>query len=173
LRENVLLLRTEMKEKIKKREELKKILIAHQKAGKKIVFTNGCYDLIHVGHVRYLKEAKSHGDFLVVAVNSDSSVRKLKGEKRPLIPEQERAEVLSALSCVDYLVIFDEVDPHKIISYLKPDVLVKGGDWTVDTIIGRDVVEAAGGKVISLPYIEGDFSSTSKIIETIVERYGK
>ncbi|HUT84555.1 MAG TPA: D-glycero-beta-D-manno-heptose 1-phosphate adenylyltransferase [Thermodesulfobacteriota bacterium] len=162
-----------MKEKIKKREELKKILIAHQKAGKKIVFTNGCYDLIHVGHVRYLKEAKSHGDFLVVAVNSDSSVRKLKGEKRPLIPEQERAEVLSALSCVDYLVIFDEVDPHKIISYLKPDVLVKGGDWTVDTIIGRDVVEAAGGKVISLPYIEGDFSSTSKIIETIVERYGK
>ena len=162
-----------MKEKIKKREELKKILIAHQKAGKKIVFTNGCYDLIHVGHVRYLKEAKSHGDFLVVAVNSDSSVKKLKGDKRPLIPEQERAEVLSALSCVDYLVIFDEVDPHNIISYLKPDVLVKGGDWTVDTIIGRDVVEAAGGKVISLPYIEGDFSSTSKIIETIVERYGK
>jgi len=116
-----------MKEKIKKREELKKIIAAHQKAGKKIVFTNGCYDLIHVGHVRYLKEAKSHGDILVVAVNSDSSVRKLKGEKRPLIPEQERAEVLSALSCVDYVMIFDEVDPHNIISYLKPDVLVKGG----------------------------------------------
>jgi D-beta-D-heptose 7-phosphate kinase/D-beta-D-heptose 1-phosphate adenosyltransferase len=162
-----------MKEKIKGREELKKILADHQKAGKKIVFTNGCYDLIHVGHVRYLKEAKSHGDILVVAVNSDSSVQKLKGEKRPLIPEQERAEVLSALSCVDYVMIFDEVDPHNIISYFKPDVLVKGGDWTVDTIIGRDVVEASGGKVISLPYIEGDFSSTSKIIERIVERYGK
>ena len=160
-----------MKEKIKKREELKKILIAHQKAGKKIVFTNGCYDLIHVGHVRYLEEAKSHGDILVVAVNSDSSVKKLKGDKRPLIPEQERAEVLSALECVDYVVIFDEVDPLAIITYLKPDVLVKGGDWTVDTIIGRDAVEGSGGKVISLPYIEGDFSSTSKIIERIVERY--
>ena len=162
-----------MKEKIKKREELKKIIAAHQKAGKKIAFTNGCYDLIHVGHVRYLKEAKSHGDFLVVAVNSDSSVKKLKGDKRPLIPEDERAEVLSVLECVDYVVIFDEIDPHEIITYLKPDVLIKGGDWTVDTIIGRDVVEASGGKVISLPYIEGDFSSTSKIIERIVERYGK
>jgi D-beta-D-heptose 7-phosphate kinase/D-beta-D-heptose 1-phosphate adenosyltransferase len=162
-----------MKEKFKGREELKKILADHQKTGKKIVFTNGCYDLIHVGHVRYLKEAKSHGDILVVAVNSDSSVQKLKGEKRPLIPEQERAEVLSALNCVDYVMIFDEVDPHNIISYLKPDVLVKGGDWTVETIIGRDVVEGSGGKVISLPYIEGDFSSTSKIIERIVERYGK
>jgi len=162
-----------MKEKIREREVLKEILTAHQKAGKKIVFTNGCYDLIHVGHVRYLEEAKRQGDFLVVAVNSDSSVRKLKGEKRPLIPEQERAEVLSALSCIDYIVIFDEKDPHDIISYLKPDVLIKGGDWTVDTIIGRDVVEASGGKVISLPYIEGDFSSTSKIIERIVERCGK
>ena len=162
-----------MKEKFKGREELKKILADHQKTGKKIVFTNGCYDLIHVGHVRYLKEAKSHGDILVLAVNSDSSVQKLKGEKRPLIPEQERAEVLSALNCVDYVMIFDEVDPHNIISYLKPDVLVKGGDWTVETIIGRDVVEGSGGKVISLPYIEGDFSSTSKIIERIVERYGK
>jgi D-beta-D-heptose 7-phosphate kinase/D-beta-D-heptose 1-phosphate adenosyltransferase len=162
-----------MREKIKKREELKKILAAHQKKGKKVVFTNGCYDLIHVGHVRYLEEAKSYGDILVVAVNSDDSVRKLKGEKRPLIPEQERAEVLSALSCVDYVVIFDELDPHDIITCLKPNVLVKGGDWTVDTIIGRDVVEASGGKVISLPYIEGDFSSTSKIIERIVERYGK
>jgi D-beta-D-heptose 7-phosphate kinase/D-beta-D-heptose 1-phosphate adenosyltransferase len=162
-----------MKEKIKKREELKKILIAHQKAGKKIVFTNGCYDLIHVGHVRYLEEAKSHGDFLVVAVNSDSSVKKLKGDKRPLIPELERAEVLSALEYVDYVVIFNEVDPLAIITYLKPDVLVKGGDWTVDTIIGRDVVEASGGKVIALPYIEGNFSSTSKIIERIAERHGR
>jgi D-beta-D-heptose 7-phosphate kinase/D-beta-D-heptose 1-phosphate adenosyltransferase len=162
-----------MKEKIKEREELKEILSAHQKAGKKIVFTNGCYDLIHVGHIRYLEEAKSHGDFLVVAVNSDSSVQKLKGDRRPLIPEQERAEVLSGLSCIDYVIIFDETDPHNIISYLKPDVLIKGGDWTVDTIIGRDVVEASGGKVISLPYIEGDFSSTSKIIKRIVERYGK
>jgi D-beta-D-heptose 7-phosphate kinase/D-beta-D-heptose 1-phosphate adenosyltransferase len=162
-----------MKEKIKKREELKKILVTHQKEGKKIVFTNGCYELIHVGHVRYLEEAKRYGDILVVAVNSDSSVKQLKGDKRPLIPEQERAEVLSALSCVDYVVIFDELDPHEIITYLKPNVLVKGGDWTVDTIIGRDIVEASGGKVISLPYIEGPSASTSKIIERIVERYGR
>jgi D-beta-D-heptose 7-phosphate kinase/D-beta-D-heptose 1-phosphate adenosyltransferase len=162
-----------VKEKIKKREELKKILTAHQKEGKKVVFTNGCYDLIHVGHVRYLEEAKSYGDILVIAVNSDSSVKKLKGEKRPLIPEQDRAEIISALGCVDYVVIFDELDPHEIITYLKPDVLVKGGDWTVDTIIGRDIVEASGGKVISLPYIEGTSASTSKIIERIVERCGK
>jgi len=162
-----------MKEKIKKREALKKILTTHQKQGKKVVFTNGCYELIHVGHVRYLEQAKRYGDILVVAVNSDSSTRKLKGEKRPLLPEQERAEILSALGCVDYVVIFDEVDPLSIITYLKPDVLVKGGDWTVDTIIGRDVVEASGGKVISLPYIEGTSTSTSKIIERIVERYGK
>lgn len=162
-----------MKEKIKTREELKEILTAHQQAGEKIVFTNGCYDILHVGHVRYLEEAKKYGDILVVAVNSDRSVKQIKGENRPLIPEDERAEVLSALGCIDYVVIFDETDPQEIISFLKPDVLVKGGDWTLETIIGREIVEASGGKVISLPYIEAPSASTSKIIKRIMDRYGK
>lgn len=133
--------------------------------GKRLVFTNGCFDLLHPGHVRYLREARSLGDALVVALNSDRSVRVLKGEGRPILNEAERAEVISALEAVDYVVVFDEETPRELIKDVLPDVLVKGGDWTLDEIIGREEVEAAGGAVRALPYVEG--SSTSDIIERI------
>jgi D-beta-D-heptose 7-phosphate kinase/D-beta-D-heptose 1-phosphate adenosyltransferase len=133
--------------------------------GKVVVFTNGCFDLLHPGHVRYLAEARALGDALVVALNSDRSVRVLKGEGRPILSEEERAEVVAALEAVDYVIIFDEVTPRELIAALLPDVLVKGGDWPLDEIVGRQEVEAAGGKVIALPYVEG--SSTTDIIERI------
>jgi rfaE bifunctional protein nucleotidyltransferase chain/domain len=137
-------------------------------AGKTLVFTNGCFDLIHPGHVRYLQQAWALGDALAVAVNSDRTVRELKGEGRPIVLEAERAEVLAALGCVDYVVIFDDLTPQRMIASLLPDVLVKGGDWRIDQIVGREEVEAAGGQVISLPYVEG--ASTSEIIERITNR---
>ena len=158
-----------MHKKIKTVLELRPLLGVLQATGKKIVFTNGCFDLIHTGHTRYLAKAKSFGDILLVAVNSDSSVRMIKGEKRPINTQAERAENLAALESVDFVTIFDEPDPHKIISELQPDVLVKGGDWPVEKIIGRDVVEARGGDVISVGYIEG--ASTTGIIEKIVRKY--
>ncbi len=131
--------------------------------GKKLVFTNGVFDLLHVGHVRYLAAARGLGDVLLVAINSDRSVRELKGDSRPLINEAERAEVLAALRPVDYVTIFDDVSPRFLIATLLPDVLVKGGDYGLDEIHGREEVEAAGGRVISLPFVEG--ASTSAIIE--------
>ena len=134
--------------------------------GKRLVFTNGCFDLLHPGHVRYLTEARTLGDALVVGLNSDRSVRLLKGEGRPILKESERAEVLAALEAVDYVVVFDEDTPQELIAQLLPDVLVKGGDWPLDQIVGRKEVEAAGGKVVSLPFVEG--SSTSDIIEKIM-----
>ena len=155
-----------MKNKIKERKELKTVTERLKKEGKRIVFTNGCFDLIHVGHTRYLEKAKKLGDVLIVGVNSDRSVRTIKGKKRPVIPEEERAEVLAALRCVDLVVIFDEPDPLNIISSLKPDVLVKGGDWSEDAIIGREVVESIGGKVVRIPEIKG--ASSSSIIDKIV-----
>jgi rfaE bifunctional protein nucleotidyltransferase chain/domain len=158
-----------MHNKIKTALELQPLLGILQATGKKIVFTNGCFDLIHTGHTRYLAKAKSLGDILLVAVNSDSSVRTIKGEKRPINTQAERAENLAALEAVDFVTIFDEPDPQKIISELQPDVLVKGGDWPVEKIIGRDVVEARGGEVISVGYIEG--ASTTGIIEKIVKKY--
>lgn len=133
--------------------------------GKRLVFTNGCFDLLHAGHVRYLSEARSLGDALVVALNSDRSIRALKGEGRPIMNERERAEVIAALEAVDFVVIFDEETPHALITDLLPDVLVKGGDWSLDQIVGREEVEAAGGRVLSLPYLEG--SSTTDIIDRI------
>jgi D-beta-D-heptose 7-phosphate kinase/D-beta-D-heptose 1-phosphate adenosyltransferase len=133
--------------------------------GKRLVFTNGCFDLLHPGHVRYLREARSLGDALVVALNSDRSVRVLKGEGRPILNECERAEVVAALEAVDYVIIFDDETPRELIAELLPDVLVKGGDWPLDQIAGRQEVEAAGGKVLSLPYVEG--SSSTDIIERI------
>ena len=151
-----------MQKKIKQLEELKKIAAGLKQQGKTVVFTNGCFDIIHVGHVRLLEEAKAFGDVLIVALNSDSSVRTLKGANRPFVSEEQRAEVVAALEMVDYVVIFDELDPLRIITELMPQVLVKGGDWTVDTIIGRDVVEQAGGKVIPLRFVDG-VSSTSII----------
>jgi D-beta-D-heptose 7-phosphate kinase/D-beta-D-heptose 1-phosphate adenosyltransferase len=143
---------------IKKRERLRR-------EGKRLVFTNGCFDLLHPGHVRYLSEARLLGDALVVALNSDRSVRVLKGEGRPILNQQERAEVVAALEAVDYVTIFDEETPRELIAAVLPDVLVKGGDWALDEIIGREEVEAAGGQVLSLPYIDG--SSTTDIIERI------
>jgi len=157
-----------LKNKIEDRKDLKKVVERLKKEGKRVVFTNGCFDLIHVGHTRYLEEAKKLGDILIVAVNSDQSVMTIKGKKRPIIPEEERAEVLSALQCVDFVVIFHEPDPLNIISLLKPDVLVKGGDWGEDAIIGREVVESIGGKVVRIPEIKG--ASTSSIIDKIVNR---
>ncbi|HKV42381.1 MAG TPA: D-glycero-beta-D-manno-heptose 1-phosphate adenylyltransferase [Blastocatellia bacterium] len=134
--------------------------------GKRVVFTNGCFDLLHPGHVRYLAEARSLGDVLIVAINSDRSVRANKGAGRPILDEKERVEVLSALEAVSYVTIFDEETPRDLIALLLPDVLVKGGDWPVETIVGREEVEASGGQVLSLPYIQGE--STTAIIERIV-----
>ena len=131
-------------------------------SGKSIVFTNGVYDLLHPGHVRYLQAARALGDALVVGVNSDRSVRANKGPSRPINPEAERAEVIAAMDCVDAAVIFDEDTPHEIISRLQPDVLVKGADWAEDAIVGRDVVEARGGRVVRMP-IEQGFSTTDLI----------
>lgn len=156
-----------MHNKIKTVLELRPLLGILQATGKKIVFTNGCFDIIHTGHTRYLAKAKSFGDLLIVAVNSDSSVRMIKGEKRPINTQAERAETLAALESVDFVTIFDEPDPHKIISDLQPDVLVKGGDWPIEKIIGRDIVEARGGKVVNVPYVEG--ASTTGIIEKILK----
>jgi len=130
--------------------------------GKTLVFTNGCFDLLHPGHVRYLAEARAHGDALIVAANSDRSVRAIKGPSRPINSEQDRAEVLAALAAVDAVVVFDEDDPHAIITDLQPDVLVKGADWAADAIIGRDVVEARGGTVVRIAFAPG-FSTTSMI----------
>jgi D-beta-D-heptose 7-phosphate kinase/D-beta-D-heptose 1-phosphate adenosyltransferase len=131
-------------------------------AGRTIVFTNGVFDLLHPGHVRYLAEARAHGDALIVAVNSDRSVRAIKGPARPVNSEHDRAEVLAALAAVDAVVIFDEDDPHAVIADLQPDVLVKGADWATDRIVGRDIVEARGGRVIRIAFAPG-FSTTSMI----------
>jgi D-beta-D-heptose 7-phosphate kinase/D-beta-D-heptose 1-phosphate adenosyltransferase len=131
-----------------------------RQAGQSIVFTNGVYDLLHPGHVRYLQAARALGDALIVGVNSDRSVRANKGPDRPVNPEAERAEVIAALSCVDAAIVFDEDTPHAIISRLQPDVLVKGADWAEGAIVGRDVVEARGGRVVRMP-IEQGFSTTS------------
>jgi rfaE bifunctional protein nucleotidyltransferase chain/domain len=158
-----------MQTKVKTVEELRPLLAILRATGKKIVFTNGCFDLIHTGHTRYLAIARSFGDILVVAVNSDASVCTIKGEKRPINSQQERAEALAALESVDFVTIFSEPDPYKVISALQPDVLVKGGDWPVEKIIGRDVVEARGGKVVNVPFVEGQ--STTGIIDRILKKY--
>jgi rfaE bifunctional protein nucleotidyltransferase chain/domain len=136
-----------------------------REVGRRLVFTNGVFDLLHVGHVRYLAQARALGDALVVAINSDRSVRELKGPDRPVFDENERAEILAALRNVDYVVIFDNVSPRTLISQLLPDVLVKGGDYNLDQIHGREEVEAAGGRVISLPFVDG--ASTTSLIERI------
>jgi rfaE bifunctional protein nucleotidyltransferase chain/domain len=137
-----------------------------RREGRRVVFTNGCFDLLHPGHVRYLAQARALGDALIVALNSDASVRQLKGQSRPILKERERAEVMAALACVDYVTIFEEETPRQLIAALLPDVLVKGGDWTIDTIVGREEVEAAGGVVESLAFIDG--LSTTEIIQRIL-----
>ncbi|MFZ4403912.1 MAG: D-glycero-beta-D-manno-heptose 1-phosphate adenylyltransferase [Pseudobdellovibrionaceae bacterium] len=142
---------------------LENLFVALRAKKQTIVFTNGCFDLLHVGHVRYLQEAKKLGDFLVVGINSDSSVKKLKGPTRPIQNENDRAEILAALKSVDATVIFSEETPYNLIQSLQPNVLVKGGDWAIDQIIGADLVQAAGGQVFSLNFVDG--KSTTSLIQ--------
>jgi D-glycero-beta-D-manno-heptose 1-phosphate adenylyltransferase len=137
-----------------------------RRRGSRIVFTNGCFDLMHIGHTRYLEAAKALGDVLVVGVNSDASVRSLnKAPDRPIVPDTQRAEVLAALGCVDFVIIFDESDPLQLITAIQPDILVKGGDWAIDRIVGRDVVEAHGGEVKTIPLVAG--MSTTGLLQRI------
>ncbi len=149
-------------------ERLLEILKA-QRPERKVVFTNGCFDIIHAGHVDYLERAKSLGDILVVGMNSDRSVKKIKGSKRPIVSQEMRAKVLSALRPVDYVVIFDEETPIRLVEAIRPDVLVKGGDWDLERIVGKDLVESYGGKVVTVP-IRFEISTT-KIIERIISLY--
>lgn len=158
-----------MKTKIISPQKLKLILKTLQKRGKKIVFTNGCFDILHAGHVRYLKQAKKLGDILVLALNSDGSVRKIKGMNRPIVPQKERAEIVSSLEDVDFVTFFHEKDPYRIISFLKPNILVKGGDWKKNEIIGADIVVKNGGKIKVIPYLKG--KSTTNIIQKIIRNY--
>jgi D-glycero-beta-D-manno-heptose 1-phosphate adenylyltransferase len=139
-----------------------------KRQGKRVVFTNGCFDLLHPGHTRYLAEARKLGDLLLVAVNSDASVRALKGAERPIFPENERAEIVAALACVDFVTIFDERTPQKLIARMLPQVLVKGGNWASDQIVGRKEVEAAGGQVVLIPVVDG--YSTSSLIQAAAKR---
>ena len=159
-----------MHPKIQTVDSLVAILDEERLAGKRIVFTNGCFDLLHVGHIRYLGQARQLGDLLIVGLNSDRSIRHLeKGTSRPIIQEDERAEVLAALSCIDYVTIFHEPDPLVIIKKILPDILVKGGDWSPEQIIGREVVESGGGLVVSLPLTP--HISTTQIVERILTRH--
>ena len=141
-------------------------LSAWRAAGERVAFTNGVFDLLHRGHVEYLEEARALGDRLVVGVNSDASVRRIKGPERPLVPGAERAEILLALACVDLAILFEEDTPERLIGEVQPDVLVKGGDWTPDRIVGREFVESRGGQVMSVPLREG--LSTTALIERII-----
>ena len=156
-------------QKIYHLSELASILQQAKSDGNVVVTTNGCFDVLHLGHLRYLQAARQLGDLLVVAVNSDSSVRQLKGENRPLVPEDERAEMLAGLECVDYVVIFPEETPISLLSELKPSIHVKGGDYKLEQLIERDVVEANGGKVIVGLNVPG--KSTTNLIQVICERY--
>ncbi len=152
-----------LKEAIAARAQLKNL-------GRKLVFTNGCFDLLHVGHVRFLNQARALGDALIVGLNSDRSVREIKGKGRPIMPAEERAEILAALACVDIVSIFDEPTPQQIIDAILPDILVKGADWGISEIVGRETVERTGGRVCNIPLVEG--SSTTSIIARVLERFG-
>lgn len=159
-----------MKNKIVFADDVPALCACARAANRRVVFTNGCFDILHVGHTRYLQAARRLGDLLVVAVNSDRGVRELKGAGRPVVPEDERAEMLAALACVDHVTIFDELSPRELIARALPDVLVKGGDYRLDEIHGREEVEAAGGRVVALPIVEG--ASTTNIIERIKRSEG-
>ncbi len=156
-------------EKILTWEKLKEEVDRLKREGKKIVFTNGCFDILHVGHVRYLKEAGKLGDILILALNSDSSVRSIKGERRPLNPENERAEVVAALGCVDFVTLFGEETPLRLIEYVKPHILVKGGDWAEEAVVGRESVKKWGGSVVIIPQVEG--ASTTHVVEKVLKAY--
>lgn len=152
------------------RDAMKTEMAALHAAGKKVVFTNGAFDILHLGHLTYMTFARQQGDCLIVGLNSDASVKRYKGDKRPIVPQQERATMLAGLKCVDYVVIFDEDEPKGLIAHLLPDVLVKGEDWA-HYVSGRNVVEANGGQVILAKLVEG--RSTTNIIKKVVEAYGK
>ena len=151
--------------KLKSLEEIKAIAVSARTNGKKVAFTNGCFDLLHRGHVHVLRAARACADLLIVGINSDQSVKYIKGPTRPLLPESDRCELLGAMEMVDFVILFNEPDPHNLISAIRPDVLVKGGDWNTEKIIGADMVEEAGGRVVVVPYIKG--FSTTEIIERI------
>lgn len=153
--------------KVISQKKAEEIVAELKRRGRRVVFTNGCFDLLHPGHTHYLTEARKLGDCLVVAINSDRSVRALKGPERPIFPEAERAEILTALEMVDYVTIFDDLTPRNVIARMLPQVLVKGADWGADEIVGREEVEAAGGKVVSIPVVEG--FSTSALIQRALE----
>ncbi|MFH1092003.1 MAG: D-glycero-beta-D-manno-heptose 1-phosphate adenylyltransferase [Pseudomonadota bacterium] len=157
------------KEKICTWNEARQRVQARQAGGGRVVFTNGCFDLLHVGHLRYLAQARAWGDFLIIGLNSDRSVETIKGPPRPIIPQDQRTEILAGLTLVDAVVIFDQPDPLELITFLQPDLLVKGGDWSVEKIIGREVVEARGGRALTVPLTPG--ISTTAILERI--RTGK
>jgi D-glycero-beta-D-manno-heptose 1-phosphate adenylyltransferase len=160
-----------MQQKVQTLDSLLQRITAHQQAGEIIVFTNGCFDLLHIGHTRYLDEAKQLGERLVVGINSDESVRQLnKGANRPIVPDAQRAEVIAALGCVDYVILFDEPDPLNLIKAIQPNVLVKGGDWTPERIVGKDFVEERGGCVRTIPLVP-DISTTT-IIQRILTAHG-
>ena len=160
-----------MRSKILKLSDLLQVIEGLRKAGKRIVFTNGCFDILHVGHVRYLTAARSKGDALVLGLNSDASVKSIKPDNRPIVSQDQRAEVLAGLACVDYITIFDEPDPLALIQTIKPDVLIKGADWKEAEIIGSDVVRSYGGSVVRIEIVPG--ISTSGIIQRILELYGR
>ena len=151
--------------KLKSLEELKSIALQAKARGQKIVFTNGCFDILHRGHLHVLREAKALGDLLIVAVNSDGSVQRLKGPSRPVINEAGRSELIAALEMVDYVTLFDEIDPRRLIEEIQPDILAKGGDWRRDQVVGADIVERSGGKVAVISYLKG--FSTTEIIERV------
>jgi D-beta-D-heptose 7-phosphate kinase/D-beta-D-heptose 1-phosphate adenosyltransferase len=156
--------------KLKNLDELTQLAAQARRNGKSVVFTNGCFDILHRGHVHVLRQAKAAGDLLIVALNSDRSVQEIKGANRPVLPETDRVELIGAMEMVDYVIVFDEPDPYKLIAAIKPDILAKGGDWSAEKIIGADVVEQAGGRVVVIPYLKG-FSS-SEIIERILNENG-
>jgi D-beta-D-heptose 7-phosphate kinase/D-beta-D-heptose 1-phosphate adenosyltransferase len=159
-----------LSDKIVDFRELFGTLEERRRRGARITFTNGCFDLIHPGHVTYLETARSLGDILVVGLNSDSSVRRLKGPGRPILSQSERATVLAGLRSVDYVVVFEEDTPLALIEAIAPDTLVKGGDWRLEAIVGRELVEAVGGRVVSIPFVEG--YSTTGIVQRILKAFG-
>lgn len=158
-----------LEKKIQDLRRLKKLISILKTRRKKIVFTNGCFDLLHWGHVKYLQDAKKKGDILVVGINSDSSVKRIKEEKRPVVNEKDRLRLVAALESVDYVVLFKEDTPLKIIKFIKPDVLVKGADWNKNNIVGRDIILSYGGRVSTIKFVKG--YSTSNLIKKIAKRF--
>lgn len=154
-----------MSGKLKNLAEIAALAAATRESGKQVVFTNGCFDLLHRGHVHILRQAKASGDLLIVGINSDRSVKSIKGPARPILPETDRVELIGAMEMVDYVVLFDEADPYQLIAAIKPNVLAKGGDWNDNQIIGADLVKQDGGRVAVIPYLKG--FSTTEIIERI------